>query len=270
MPDPYPLYRQIAEDLRQKIESGELGDRLPTELELREQYDASRNTVRDAVKWLIGRGLAETRPGQGTFVVPKINPFVTMLTGDPSTGESESSAYYLDAVTAQSRLPEVTAPRVEMQAAAGDIGTELQLAEGTEVVSRHQRRRIDGTPWSMQTSFYPKSLVDGKHAIRLNQVGDISEGAVEYLSALGVQQVGYRQRIKVRAPDQEETAFFRLPDDGRIQVIEILLTAFDEPGRPIRLTITVYPADRNQFTANVGKVPPEPQRAHAPPDDAAR
>lgn len=36
MPD--PMYRQIAQDLLQKIESGELGrgDRLPTELELRE------------------------------------------------------------------------------------------------------------------------------------------------------------------------------------------------------------------------------------------
>jgi DNA-binding GntR family transcriptional regulator len=66
-----PIYRQIADDLRQKIESGELGhgDQLPTELELRESYDASRNTVRDAVKWLITRGLIETRPGQGTFVV---------------------------------------------------------------------------------------------------------------------------------------------------------------------------------------------------------
>ena len=74
-----PMYRQIAEDLRAKIESGELapGTRLRTELELREDYDASRNTVRDAIKWLTNLGLVETRPGQGTFVVQKIAPFVT-------------------------------------------------------------------------------------------------------------------------------------------------------------------------------------------------
>jgi DNA-binding GntR family transcriptional regulator len=54
-----PRYREIAEDLRQQIESGELGhgDQLPTELELRERYDSSRNTVRDAVKWLTSRSL---------------------------------------------------------------------------------------------------------------------------------------------------------------------------------------------------------------------
>ena len=82
---PNPMYRQIAEDLRAKIESGELasGTRLRTELELREDYDASRNTVRDAIKWLTNLGLVETKPGQGTFVVQTIDPFVTTLTGDP-------------------------------------------------------------------------------------------------------------------------------------------------------------------------------------------
>ena len=51
------------------------GSQLPTELELRELYDnASRNTIRDAIKWLITRGLVETRPGQGTFVVEEDRP----------------------------------------------------------------------------------------------------------------------------------------------------------------------------------------------------
>ena len=81
-----PMYRQIAEDLRRQIEDGELlpGAQLRTELELRERYNASRNTVRDAIKLLITRGLAETRPGQGTFVVETIVPYVTSLTGDPT------------------------------------------------------------------------------------------------------------------------------------------------------------------------------------------
>ena len=83
-----PMYRQIAEDLRVQIESGGLepGQQMQTELELREHYGASRNTVRDAIKWLTNLGLVETRPGQGTFVAQKINPFVTTLTGDPNIG----------------------------------------------------------------------------------------------------------------------------------------------------------------------------------------
>ena len=59
-----PIYRQIAEDLRAQIESGGLhpGQQLRAEIELREHYGASRNTVRDAIKWLITLGLVETHP----------------------------------------------------------------------------------------------------------------------------------------------------------------------------------------------------------------
>ncbi|HLM90371.1 MAG TPA: GntR family transcriptional regulator [Streptosporangiaceae bacterium] len=48
-----------------------------TELELREHYGASRNTIRDAIKWLTNLGLVDTKPGQGTFAVQKIAPYVT-------------------------------------------------------------------------------------------------------------------------------------------------------------------------------------------------
>ena len=54
-----------------------------------------------------------------------------------------------------------------------------------------------------------------------------------------------------------ETGFFKLPDDGRISVIETRRTAFDEAGTPIRLTVSVYPADRNQFAVIIGDVPAE-------------
>jgi len=54
-----PMYRQIAEDLREQIESGVLqpGQQLRTERALREGYCASRNTVRDASKWRTNLGL---------------------------------------------------------------------------------------------------------------------------------------------------------------------------------------------------------------------
>ena len=134
---------------------------------------------------------------------------------------------------------------------------ELQLPEGTPVVSRHQQRFIDEIPWSLQTSFYPMSLVT-QGASRLIQAGDIHEGTVNYLKeTLGIKQAGYRDTITVRAPDNVEAAFFKLPDDGRVSVIETRRTAFDEQGTPFRLTVSVYPADRNQFAVNVGNVPEE-------------
>ena len=254
-----PMYRQIAEVLRRQIETGELapGQQLRTELELREEHNASRNTVRDAVKWLTALGLVETRPGQGTFVVQKIRPFVTTLTGDPQTGfgGGEDDIYDLE-VKAATRSPDASPPRVEIQQATGAIADELQLTTNTSMVSRHQQRFIDGTPWSLQTSFYPMSLVE-RGAIRLIQAPDIPEGTVAYLAGapLEVKQAGWRDLITVRNPNENETAFFKLPDDGRVSVIETRRTAFDESGQAVRVTVSVYPADRNWFAVIVGKVP---------------
>lgn len=253
-----PMYRQIADDLRRQIETGELrpGAQLRTELELREKYSASRNTVRDALKWLITRGLVETRPGQGTFVVERIDPFVTELTGDPETSSGEGETYVQE-VAAKLRAPTDTPPRVEIQVADGQVAGEMALDPGTSIVSRHQQRFIDGTPWSLQTSFYPMHLVE-QGAVRLIQARNVIEGTVQYLrEELGIKQAGYRDTIIVRTPNEPETVFFRLPDDGRVSVIETRRTAFDEKGKPVRLTVSVYPADRNQFAVNVGKVPGE-------------
>src|SRR4029077_19116861 len=61
------MYQLIAQDLRERIESGELPlrDQLPTELKLRDRYGAARNTVRDAVGSLAALGLAVTKQGRG-------------------------------------------------------------------------------------------------------------------------------------------------------------------------------------------------------------
>jgi GntR family transcriptional regulator len=254
-----PMYRQIAEDLRVQIESGGLepGQQLRTETELGKRYGASRNTVRDAIKWLISLGLVETRPGQGTFVLQTIDPFVTTLTEDPRSGlGGGEGASYLSEVAQRDRKPTVSPLQLEIQQASDDMASMLGISKSAEVISRHERRFIDGTPWSMQTSYYPMEFAD-RGAGLLRSARSIEEGTVEYLAdTLHIRQVGYRDRITVRAPNATEADFFRLPSDGRVPMYEITRTAYDGNGQPMRVTVTVYPADRNQFIVNAGEVPP--------------
>jgi len=254
-----PMYRQIAEDLREQIESGALdaGTQLPTELELREQYNASRNTVRDAIKWLTNLDLVETRPGQGTFVTEPRTPFVTTLSGDSLTGLGGGEGKtFLAEVSAAHRKPKNSPVQVEIQDAKSEIAVRLRVPEGAEVVLRHERRYIDGTPYSMQTSYYPMDLVD-RGASALLKAANIENGTVEYLQEiLSLKQVGYRDWITVRAPNASEAEFFKLPPDGRVAMYEVFRTAFDGNQVPMRLTVTVYPTDRNQFIFNIGTVPP--------------
>src|SRR5579862_5716713 len=117
MPRNQPMYRYISNDLRDKIRNGEFAShvKLPTEGELSEQYEASRSTVREAIRRLTDEGLLESRPGQGTFVARKIDPFVTVLTADPKTGfGGGESAAYLSEVRSKHRDPENSTPRVEV------------------------------------------------------------------------------------------------------------------------------------------------------------
>ena len=255
------MYRRIAQELRQQIKSGHPGpgEQLPTELELSERYEASRNTVRDAIKWLTVNGLVETRPGQGTFVRPRITPFVTTLSAAPETGlgGGEGEAAFSE-VKERGREPSASVPKVAVLQAVGNVAARLRIADGTQVISRRQERFVDGTPWSLQTTYYPMDLI-ARGAILLISAEPIPGGAVAYLQqTLDLTQVGYRDRILVRAPDDSESRFFDLPDDGRIPVVTIMRTGYrasDEGPVPYRVTFTALPADRNQLVINSGEVP---------------
>jgi len=251
-----PLYREIARDLRRKINSGELaqGSQLPTEDELMTLYGASRNTVRGAIRELSIRGLVDTLHGRGTFVTEYLPPIVTTLTTDPATGGGGGEGrVYTAEVAASGRKATTNDPDVGIQKASAAVADSLRIPEGSDVIFRHQERFVDGRPWSLQTSFYPRSLAD--QAPRLLDTDDISMGAVNYLRSCGIDQAGYRDAIEVRKPDPTETEFFSIPSDGRIEMTEIYRVAFDQHHNRVRLTITVYRADRNRFVINVGDVP---------------
>lgn len=248
---PEPMYRQIADDLQRDIESGVLapGAQLKTEEELRGQFGrdslVSRNTIREAIKLLVSRGLVETRPGQGTFVVDEIEPITTVLVG----GKAENPGQDVEG----------TEPRVEIQRASDELSGHLGLQPGATVISRHQERRIEGEPWSLQTTFYPMEYVT-RGATRLLEAADIPESVMAYLeAALGITEVGHRDLVKARTPDRNEAAFFGLPDDGRIPVLEVRRTGFDANGGPTRLTLTVFSAARNRLAYDGGKTPPLPR-----------
>ncbi|MEV4346597.1 GntR family transcriptional regulator [Actinoplanes sp. NPDC049596] len=64
-------YRQLAAVLRERIRSGELavGQRMPSEKDLHDEFGFARETVRRALAILRNEGLVEVRHGHGTFVV---------------------------------------------------------------------------------------------------------------------------------------------------------------------------------------------------------
>lgn len=84
MPQRILKYMQIYEDLKSRIENGELpnGSMLPSERELSHRYEAQRPTLRKALTELKEQGYITTRPGSGSYVT---------YTGSSSDTEALSS-----------------------------------------------------------------------------------------------------------------------------------------------------------------------------------
>jgi len=284
-PASQPIYQTIAEDLRHRIQSGEFGqgDKLPTEDEISESWEASRNTVRQAIDRLTREGLVAKRQGQGTFVTIKVDPFVAVLsTRTPVIdGGGMEGAPYQSEVEEQHRVPSASKPKIEIQDCPREIAVRLGIKTDADVISRHQKRYIDGVPWSMQTSYYPYELAS--KADRLLKAADIEEGTVTYLSdTWGLDQVGYRDWTKKRTPNDEEQQFFKLgPDDTLYEVMRTAFARADSASElspregipdgylPTRVTVTIYPADRNLLVSDYGDVPHvlyevEPKQQGAP------
>lgn len=64
------LSKQVSDKLEKMIESGEyeVGQKIPTEPELMNMFQVSRNTIREAVQSLTWAGILEVRQGAGTYV----------------------------------------------------------------------------------------------------------------------------------------------------------------------------------------------------------
>lgn len=67
---PRLLWQQVYDDVLGDIRSGELAvnDRLPSEMDMAEQYGVSRDVIRRAKEELAGEGWLIVLHGRGTFV----------------------------------------------------------------------------------------------------------------------------------------------------------------------------------------------------------
>lgn len=71
-----PLYEQLMNAIRTDIAKGvfKAGSKMPSEMELEEQYKVSRITVRRAIKELCDEDILIKKQGKGTFVLQNLTP----------------------------------------------------------------------------------------------------------------------------------------------------------------------------------------------------
>lgn len=151
---PVPLYYQLQEIIRARIEGGQWGpgQQLPPEAELCAEFNLSRGTVRQALADLVREGMLHRRRGKGSFVAtPKIPQDLMSV----ATGFSEYAKQVIG-LELGSRLIEVTTV-----AANRSLAKKFQIAEGDELVEIRKVKLADGKPFFLSTSWIVKAACPG-------------------------------------------------------------------------------------------------------------
>lgn len=143
-----PLYAQVARQIREDINAGRFDatSRLPTEIELAEQYEISRITVRRAVDELVAQGLVEKKQGKGTFIAtPKLKKsFSTHAIGFTEMCAANGSVARAKLLEAGLMAPE-----------SHWVREQLGLEPGQTAVRIRRLRYADDTPLVLEENFYP-------------------------------------------------------------------------------------------------------------------
>ena len=158
-------YMRVYREIKADIESGRLpvGSQVPSEERLGKLYDASRTTVRQALKLLIEEGLIDGRVGRGTVL--------------PARGLGDDGP---EQVMRKMRLwRETKGPGVlafqggffETVPADKDVADHLGIEPGTEVYSPHWLLLVDGRAYSWSENFYREDLVPGLDRMRMAPSG---------------------------------------------------------------------------------------------------
>jgi len=252
--DPFPKYLQIREILVRRIEREmRVGDQLPTEHTLCEEFGVSRETVRDALSGLEADGLISRTPGHGTFV-SRLPPVIretrlTGLTEDFSRFKLDTEARVL------SKGPVLPQPAV----------AEVMATPRDEMVYRIFRIRLfEGAPLGLHEAFLPLDV--GARVARL-ELGKTS--IVHALrSALRLDIWEDHQTIEALAADTEVARLLEVGIGS--PVLHVVRLFKIGAHQPIVLFRAHYRADRYYYTVKLAQSTPTRPVALGPQKGAPR
>ncbi|MGD9987133.1 GntR family transcriptional regulator [Pseudonocardia sp.] len=237
--DDRPPYRQIAAQLRDAINRGELrpGDRLPSEAELTGHYSVARMTARQAIQELRTEGLVVAEHGRGVFV--RLPAPVRRLASDRFARkhrEAGQAAFLAEAEKAGVRA-QVDQIEVTTAPPAPDVRERLRLSDGDAVLVRSRRYLADDRPIEVAVSYLPAEIAEGTPIAAVNTGPG---GIYARLEDAGHTLDHFVEEVTARMPTADERRRLELADG--VPVLVVVRTAFDTTGRPVEVCDTVKAA----------------------------
>jgi GntR family transcriptional regulator len=233
---PMPLYSQIAANLLDQIESGELapGDRLPPERELSTLFGVNRVTVRRALRFLASQGLLTRRQGDGTYITePKIERRADQLV--PFTMGMQRRGF----------KPGAQVILFEVRPADVPIAKELQLTVSASVYYIERLRFLNGEPAMLERLTVPEYRFPALDHHDLNNRSLYEVLKTEY----GVSVAQARQSLEAVSASEYEAALLQI--EPRVPLMLERRLVFDPAGAPVEHGHDLYRGDRFRFVTEM-------------------
>ena len=235
-----PAFRQVADDLRSKIETGTYGPgaQLPSERDLIASYGVSRPTVRDAVSLLAQDGLVTVEHGRGVYVRPPAQ--ITRLARSrlSRAARARNEGAFLADAKAQ-RFNPTSSVRVRFEPADERTADLLAIAPGVEVCVRDRVMRANGLAVQLAVSRLPRTFTRGTP---IEEVDTGPGGAYARLEAQGHTIGRYSEDVGARMPTADERSLLQLPPGT--PVLTVTRVAYRIDGVPLECNDMTVPADR--------------------------
>lgn len=226
-----PRYMTLAETLRAGIAAGNppVGELLPTEHALTEQYNVSRHTVREALRLLAEAGLIARRRGAGTVVVAS----ETRANFTQRLGSVDDLMQY----TRTARLSPISQSTGPLDPS---VARNMGVAPSGEYFHVHGLRgQPDRAPVALTDMYIRADLAPDGTDILVELNGGITEWIA---TERGAPTSRIEQTIKAGLlTDHEAEA---LDADAGTPALRTQRRYYDKGGRIIAMSDTVHPADR--------------------------
>lgn len=238
-PGEAPKYREIATDLRRRIDSEELtaSGKMPSERALRDHYGVSLMTVRQALGVLKDEGVLESRVGSGWYVA-QWRPIVRNATKRLSAAQWTEGRSMWD-VDIEDRDMTASDVQIELIDAPAEVARAMDLEEGTQVWRRNRRYVVDDEIVMRATSYIPDDLARGT---RITQLDTGPGGTYARLREAGHGPVRFSEQNRCRLATPAETEDLRLAAGS--PVIEQHRSAIRADGRVVEVNRMILDASR--------------------------
>lgn len=235
-----PLYLRVADELRARIESGELppGTRLPSVADISRQYGGSNSVASGAYKLLVQEGLVVSRHGAGHYVRSHDTPELLVRRHRRRSEDSPFAEGAAEQGAVGSWRHESTTEQ-----ASEAVAVRLGIEPGAAVMHTSYVYLADEQPVQLAESWEPLALT-GQSLIALPEVGPYAGvGVAARMRVLGIEVGDPVERVRARTATRQEGQALGMTPPGPVLAIE--RTYFDQTtGRPVETADVVMRGDR--------------------------